>query len=326
MNIRSLAMAGATALSLLAPGTGCAAPTPSTKDISIGVFPALRPLELVRAMHGLEDAGFKVSWHDFPQGIPAEAAAMAAGSIDFAEADTSGIEQVAAHSPGLMWYIGNGAMNYVALVARKNSGIKTVADLKGRKVGGVAPNTAPTAVLQLALAHVGLSLHDIEGYNIVGPTQPAALARGAVDAAISYVPYSCEAITSGTSTLITTASQVYGKPWPGGGIVVRPEFARAHPDVVEDLLRFVVRAETMLHDHPQAAYKALAAVSRTSLKNVKFCYGHGLVQLTGVLPNEAAMIDQASVLEKFHVIKVPDVPAFIKELVHPEFAAKVAAP
>ena len=38
------------------------------------------------------------------------------------------------------------------------------------------------------------------------------------------------------------------------------------------------------------------------------------------------MIDQASVLEKFHVIKVPDVPAFIKELVHPEFAAKVAAP
>lgn len=326
MNIRQLAVAAAAALSFLVPAAGRAAPAPSAREISIGVFPALRPLELIRAMHWLEDAGYKVSWHDFLQGIPPEAAAMAAGSIDFGEADTSGIEQVAARSPGVMWYIADGAVNYVALVARKDSGIKTVAELKGRKVGGVAPNTAPTAVLELALAKAGLTLHDIQGYNIVGPSQPAALERGAIDAAISYVPYTAEAITSGTSTLVTTASDVYGKPWPGGGVIVRPDFAKAHPDVVEDLLRFVVRAEKMLREQPQQAYKALAAVSKTSLTNVTYCYVHGLVQPTAVLPDKAAMIAQATVLKNFHVINVPDVAAFINELVHPEFAAKVVTP
>jgi ABC-type nitrate/sulfonate/bicarbonate transport system substrate-binding protein len=247
---------------------------------------------------------------------------MAAGSIDFGEADTSGIEQVAARSPGVMWYIADGAMNYVALIIRKDSGIKTIAELKGRKVGGVTPNTAPTAVLQMALRTAGLTLKDIEGFNTAGPSEPAALERGAVDAVISYVPYTTEMLTAGTGTLIATASQVYGKPWPGGGVIVRPDFAKAHPDVVVDLLRYVRRAEDLLRNDPEQAYKALAAGARTSLENVKYSYTHGLVQPTNVEPNQQALIEQATVLKEFGVINVPDVAAFIKELVHPEFAAK----
>jgi ABC-type nitrate/sulfonate/bicarbonate transport system substrate-binding protein len=321
MNLKPMLYAAATALSLLLPAASRAAP-PSTKDLSIGLFPALRPMELVRGMHWLEDAGYHVAWHDFLGGIPPEAAAMAAGSIDFGEADTSGIEQVAAHSPGVMWYIADGAVNYVALVARKDSGVKNVADLKGRKVGGVAPNTAPTAVLQLALAKAGLTLHDLQGYNMMGPTEPAALERGAIDAAISYVPYTAEAITSGSSTLITTASEVYGKPWPGGGVVVSPAFAKAHPDVVVDVLRYVAKAEAMLKQHPEEAYKALATQSKTSLTNVTFCYTHNLVQPAAVVPDKAAMVAQAGVLKQFGVINVPDTGAFIDQLVHPEFAEK----
>lgn len=326
MKLHTLATAAALALGTIVPAMAAPAPgqpaPPGTRELSIGVFPALRPLALIRAEHWLEQAGYKVQWHDFIQGIPPEAAAMAAGSIDFGEADTSGIEQVAARSPGVMWYIADGAMNYVALVARKDSGIKTVADLKGRKVGGVTPNTAPTAVLQMALQAAGLTLKDIQGFNTTGPSEPAALERGALDAAISYVPYTSETLTAGTSVLITTASQVYGKPWPGGGVIVRPAFAKAHPEVVVDLLRFVHRAEDLLRNHPQEAYKALAAGTRTSLENVEYSYSHGLVQPTNVQPDQQALIAQATVLKQFGVIAVPDVAAFIKKLVHPEFAAE----
>lgn len=296
---------------------------PNTRTLSIGMFPALRPLALVRAEHWLEKDGYKVEWHDFVAGIPPEAAAMAAGSIDFGEADTSGIQQVAAHTPDVMWYIANGATNYVALVARKDSGIKTIADLKGRRVGGVAPNTAPTAVLQLALQKVGLTLHDIHGFNTAGPNEPAALERGAFDAAISYVPYSTETLTAGTAVLMTTASEIYGKPWPGGGIIVRPDFAKAHPDMVVDLLRYAQRANDLLRDHPEEAYRALAKGVDTSLENVRYSYKHGLVEPADLEPDPAALTEQASVLKKFGVINVPDVADFIKNLVHPEFAAKL---
>lgn len=320
-------LAAAALLSVVAPlaaptAAQAAGPAPSVKELSIGMFPALRPLAMIRAAHWLEDAGYTVHWHDFIHGIPPEAAAMAAGSIDFGEADTSGIEQVAARSPGVMWYIADGAMNYVALVARKDSGITDVAGLEGHRVGGVSPNTAPTAVLQMALSGAGLTLKDIQGFDIAGPSQPAALERGAIDAAISYVPYSSETLTVGTSRLITTASKVYGKAWPGGGVIVRPDFAKAHPDVVVDLLRYVARAEALLRDKPDEAYKFLAAGSHTSLKNVKFSYAEGLVQPTTVAPDKAAMVEQAEVLKKFGVIKVPDTKAFIEALVHPEFAAK----
>ncbi|MBV1706226.1 MAG: ABC transporter substrate-binding protein [Hyphomicrobiales bacterium] len=296
---------------------------PGTRDLSIGLFPALRPLALIRAEHWLEHDGYKVQWHEFLAGIPPEAAAMAAGSLDFGEADTSGIEQVASHSPGVMWYVGNGAMNYVALIAAKDSPVKSVADLKGRKVGGVAPNTAPTAVLQMAMQKASLTLKDIQGYNTTGPTEPAALARGAFDAVITYAPYSAEMLTNGTGRLITTASQVYGQAWPGGGIIVRPAFAKAHPDVVVALMGYVQRAENLLRDHPQDAYKALAEGTRTSLANVEYCYTHKLVQLpASVVPDEKAMIAQATILKKFGVIKTADVAGFIKDLVHPEFAAR----
>lgn len=325
-NLVTAALAATAAAFAIVPAQAGSTADPAkltTHKLSIGMFPALRPLALVRAEHWLEDAGYEVEWHEFINGIPPESAAMAAGSIDFGEADTSGIEQVAARSPGVMWYIANGASNYVALVARKESGIKSVADLKGHKVAGVSPNTAPTAVLQMALKQANLTLKDIQGFATSGPTEPAALERGAYDAAITYVPYSAETLTAGTSILVKTASDIYGKTWPGGGVIVRPDFAKAHPDVVVDLLRYVARAEALLKDKPDEAYKALAEGTKTSLENVTYSYKNKLVEPTEILPDKDALKEQAGVLKQYGAIKVPDVSAFIDELVHPEFAAKV---
>jgi hypothetical protein len=87
----------------------------------------------------------------------------------------------------------------------------------------------------------------------------------------------------------------------------------------------VRRAEDLLRSNPDEAYKALATGAKTSLENVKYSYTHGLVQPTNVEPNQQALIEQASVLKEFGVINVPDVAAFIKDLVHPEFAAKAVS-
>ncbi len=146
------ALAASVSVLMMSPAHAASADTArvSTHKLSIGMFPALRPLALVRAEHWLEDAGYQVEWHEFINGIPPESAAMAAGSIDLGEADTSGIEQVAARSPGVMWYIANGASNYVALVATKGPGHGTVKVLLG-----------PTVLKTVSLAATRLSKRQV---------------------------------------------------------------------------------------------------------------------------------------------------------------------
>ena len=121
MNIRRLVVAIATAMALVLPVAGRAASPPSVRPLRIGVFPPC-----VRSSWSGQCARSKMPATRSPgttssRGFPPEGAAMAAGSMDFGEVDTSGIEQVAAHSPSVMWCIANGAMNYVALVARKGA-------------------------------------------------------------------------------------------------------------------------------------------------------------------------------------------------------------
>lgn len=325
---RSVVAAGLAALlsvSVAACGSGGGGSSAQAKPtLNMGVFPALRPLELVRSQHLLENMGYQVNWHDFIQGAPAEASAMASGSVDIIEADTSGLEQVAAKSPGLIWYIANGATNYVAIVAKKGSGINSLADLRGKTVGGVVPNTAPTAVLQMGLAQHGLTLDDVHGINVVGPSQPAAIQNGGFDAATSYVPYSTQMLTDGSATLLTTASDVYGSTWLGGGIAVRPEFAKEHQQAVVDVVRAVRQAEDMLKNNPDKAYQALAQETKTSLENIKYSYDKGLVGTVDVTPDRQGILKQTEILVKYGVIKVPDAQKFVDDLVHPEFAEKAA--
>lgn len=288
--------------------------------LNMGVFPALRPLELVRSQHLLEDMGYQVKWNDFIQGAPAEASAMASGSIDFAEGDTSGLEQIAAKSPGLLWYVANGATNYVSVLAKKGSGLTSLDALRGKKVGGVVPNIAPTAVLQMGLAKAGLTLADVQGINVVGPSQPAAMQNNAFDAVTSYVPYSSQMLTDGSAELITTASDIYGSTWLGGGLAVRPEFAKKNEQAVVDVIKAMVQADNILRNKPEEAYSALAKQTQTSIENVKYSYDHKLVGPADVALDKQQLLQQTQVLSKYGVIKVPDISSFVNEFAHPEFA------
>lgn len=288
-------------------------------ELRMGIFPALRPLEIVRAEHYLQKMGYKVDWINFPKYAPAEAAAAAAGAIDFAEADTSGLIQMDSKSPGLYWYIANGSSNYVAIVAKKGSGITSIEGLRGKTIGGVILNSAPYAILRLGLAKAHMTLKDVHGVNIVGPSQAPAMQRGAIQAAVSWVPFDAQMLRTGIATMVTTASEIYGTTWPGGGIVVRPAFAKAHKQAVIDVMKAVIKAEALLHNHPDRAYKDLARMTGTNLANITYAYKHGLVGPIDPLPNKKQLGEQIAILAKYHVIHVSGVKEFTDQLIHPEF-------
>ena len=94
-----------------------------------------------------------------------------------------------------------------ALLVRKDlkdSGkIKTVADLKGRKVGiaGAAGSTGAYFVAK-ALRDVGLTFKDVTAVNLANPDLVLGMKQASIDAALVAPPYADQIVKDGTGVLL----------------------------------------------------------------------------------------------------------------------------
>jgi sulfonate transport system substrate-binding protein len=149
----------------------------------------------------LESLGYKVAWTEFPSGPPL-LEALNVGAIDFGTAgETPPIFAQAAGAPIL--YVGHEppAPKGEALLVPKNSPIKTVADLKGRKVA-LNKGSNVHYLLVKALEKAGLSYSDIQTVFLAPSDARAAFVRGDVDAWVIWDPYQAAAeAATGARTL-----------------------------------------------------------------------------------------------------------------------------
>ena len=77
----------------------------------------------------------------------------------------------------------------LAIVARKGSGVRTVEDLKGKRVGLARAQTSDE-YLKMVLARRGMKYEELVIENIMAPPALApALAEGKVDAVVSWEPF-----------------------------------------------------------------------------------------------------------------------------------------
>lgn len=84
----------------------------------------------------------------------------------------------------------------------KAAEIKTIADLKGKKVAALAGQGGTGAyLLGVALESAGLTIKDVTLVNIANPDMPAALKNGSVDAALVSSPFNEQAIADGAVSL-----------------------------------------------------------------------------------------------------------------------------
>lgn len=146
---------------------------------------------------------------------------------------------------------------WTALVARKDTGIKSVTDLKGKSVA-VTPGTDPHIFLMRALAGAGLTEKDVKFVLLQHPDGRTALSRGEVDAWAGLDPMMASAEIEDGAVLF------YRKPeantW--GILNVREAFVREHPDAVKRVLRVYERARKWALANPKEVTKALAAAAR----------------------------------------------------------------
>jgi ABC-type nitrate/sulfonate/bicarbonate transport system substrate-binding protein len=91
------------------------------------------------------------------------------------------------------------------LLSTKAKGIKTIADLKDKKIGAAGgPGSGAEYLIAKALERAHLTIRDVDLENIGNPDIPAALKSGAVDAALAAPPYSVQALKAGDATVLAT--------------------------------------------------------------------------------------------------------------------------
>jgi sulfonate transport system substrate-binding protein len=182
-----------------------------------------------------------------------------AGSIDFgSSAGAAALVSKINGNPIKSIYVYS-QPEWTALVTRKDTDIKNVADLKGKRVA-VTRGTDPHIFLVRALQSVGLTEHDIVPVLLQHPDGKTALIRGDVDAWAGLDPMMAQAEVQDGARLFYRSKAA--NTW--GILSTREEFLKDHPDLVKRVIAVYEKARQYALANYDEEKKAFQAVTKLS--------------------------------------------------------------
>ena len=209
----------------------------------------------------LEEAlpDYNIKWTKFDSGADVNTAFIAK-ELDFGALGSSPVARglsAPLNIPYRVAFILDVAGDNEALVARNGSGINTVAELRGKRIGTPFASTAHYSLLA-ALAQNSLSANDVQLVDLQPQAALAAFDRGDVDAVYTWLPTLDQVRKNGRDLITSRQLATDGKPTLDLA-AVSDEFADAHPEVVDIWRQQEARALNLIHEDPAAAAKAIAA-------------------------------------------------------------------
>jgi sulfonate transport system substrate-binding protein len=251
----------------------------------------------------LEEKGAKADWKEFKHG-PAILEAIKAKEVDvgyvgetppvFAQAGGTDFVYVATDPP---------APKAEALIVRKDSPLKSLRDLKGKKV---ALNRGSNVhyLLVRALESVNLTLKDIEVvYLAPGDARPA-YDSGKVDAWVIWDPFLAAAENAGSRQLADGTGLVDNRLF----YVARRQFAEEHPELLRATLDEFKSLSDWESKNAEEASKILAASSGVAYEALLLSEKR---HVYGVLPiNDEVLDAQQKIADSFSKLEL--IPKSIK--------------
>lgn len=130
------------------------------------------------------------------------------------------------------------------LLVREDSPLKTIADLKGKKIAATR-GTEPYIFTLRALDKNGISANEVEIVPLQHPDGRAALETGRVDAWAGLDPDLSEVLVHKRARFLYRDTSLI----TGGGLFGREEFINDYPDITALVLRESDRARAYIHEH-----------------------------------------------------------------------------
>ncbi|PKU22142.1 aliphatic sulfonate ABC transporter substrate-binding protein [Telmatospirillum siberiense] len=187
--------------------------------------------------------GIDVRWVEFQFGPPM-LEALNVGSIDFATVgDAPPIFAQAAAAN--LYYVAAQPPNGEAVIVPANSPIRTLAELKGRKLG-VAKGSSAHATSVAAIQKAGLTWADITPVYLAPADGAAAFTRGAIDAWTVWDPYLASAELQQGARVLAFNKDVHD---PHNFYLANKGFAETYPDIVGQIADVLAREAAWANDH-----------------------------------------------------------------------------
>ncbi|MDO6406859.1 aliphatic sulfonate ABC transporter substrate-binding protein [Pantoea phytobeneficialis] len=254
MHTRRLLLAGALLLTALFSLT-----TQAEETLRIGYQKSSTLLTLIKQRGDLDktlaDQGIKVSWHEFSSGLPL-LEALNLNNVDLS-ADVADTVPVFAQAAGadLTYYARETpSPTAQAILVPANSPIKTLQDLKGKKIA-VTKAAGSHYLLIAALQKAGLSFSDVNTAWLTPADGRAALENGSVDAWVSWEPYVTSAKVEQHARVLVSGKGLasYQRYY-----LVSTPYAKAHSQVLNTVFNALHQEAAWLKAHPAAAAKILS--------------------------------------------------------------------
>lgn len=208
---------------------------------------------------------YEIEWSKFPAGQP-EHEAFNAGALDVGQTgDTVFLFAYAAGSPARAVSAITFAPRFIELLVQPDSGIKTVADLKGRKLA-VNAGGGPQLMAYGLLEQAGLTAKDVQFVFLNPLDAKPAFASRAVDAWLTWVPYSSLAIEQNEARPIADLSQTQALYSGNNFVLVHKDAVQTKQALISDFLARATRAQHWALNNVDAAAAALSRDSKLDLK------------------------------------------------------------
>ena len=311
---RSLGLLFASAAGVLAAGMPGAALAQSKPVLRIG-YQKYGTLTLLKGRGTLEKRlaaqGVEVKWTEFPAG-PVLLEGLNVGSIDFGTVGEA--PPIFAQAAGAnLVYVGNEppSPSSEAIVVPKESKIRTLADLKGKRVALNKGSNVHFLLLK-ALEKAGLGYKEIETVFLPPADARAAFERGSVDAWAIWDPF-----------LAAAEKQLGARVLADGkGLVANHQFylaARPYAEKNQDIVRIVIDELAKVDEWSRVNQKEVAAILAlqtgldtgiVELAAARYAYG-----VKPITPDVVAQ--QQQVADAFSALKLIPKPISVKDALLP---------
>lgn len=239
--------------------------------------------------------GVVVSWHEFTSGMPL-LEAVNTGSVDFS-ADVADTVPLFAQAAGArIAYVAEEAASPLAqaILVSADSGIRTIADLKGRKVA-VTKGAGSHFLVLAALASGGLTFRDISPAYLSPADGRAAFVSGKVDAWAAWDPYLSSVVRQTGARVLTDGRE--GLASYKRYYLASAGYAEANGDVLAVVFAKLQETGEWVKGNSQEAARLLAGVWGIDADVIAEANSHRSYRIGAVSP--ASLGEQQRIADAF---------------------------